>query len=315
MTNAISEEFPAYPPYSGMYDEIIPHLTIADTSADEADIAEHGARNPGTTWPDRSKMHGRGPYRELFRGLENHAHVQPGGRGQYLRNILARCLSSEGRNEPVIFGGKGSLLVQYLMKEIVMKKTSEIKKRFKKLLNPHLNDLFFPHGVNGRVVYYLEKNGYHGPDTIPGYVVPVCFSSEALLKLKDNSEKLNIPVKAAQGEDLDKLVEGIDLTYGTQRKLDPLIFTDMVSSGCKPDVYYLDKGFNNGQYSQFFDFLIDKIWQEYALIPWEDLEPADMKFWCYMFTHAPTTVSRRNNNRTHRGGTIIERTGHHGRPG
>lgn len=44
MTNAISEEFPAYPPYSGMYDEIIPHLTIADTSADEADIAEHGAR-------------------------------------------------------------------------------------------------------------------------------------------------------------------------------------------------------------------------------------------------------------------------------
>ena len=44
MTNAISEEFPDYPPYSGMYDEIIPHLTIADKNVDNADIAEYGVR-------------------------------------------------------------------------------------------------------------------------------------------------------------------------------------------------------------------------------------------------------------------------------
>ncbi len=44
MTNAVSEEFPGHQPYSGMYDEIIPHLTIADKNADGADIAEHGVR-------------------------------------------------------------------------------------------------------------------------------------------------------------------------------------------------------------------------------------------------------------------------------
>lgn len=44
MTNAICEEFPAYRPYSGMYDEVIPHLTIADKNAENADIAEYGVR-------------------------------------------------------------------------------------------------------------------------------------------------------------------------------------------------------------------------------------------------------------------------------
>ena len=44
MTNAISEEFPDYPPYAGMYDEIVPHLTIADENADNADIAERRLR-------------------------------------------------------------------------------------------------------------------------------------------------------------------------------------------------------------------------------------------------------------------------------
>jgi len=41
MTNAISEEFPDYPPYAEMYDEIVPHMTIADGNADNAHIAEH----------------------------------------------------------------------------------------------------------------------------------------------------------------------------------------------------------------------------------------------------------------------------------
>ncbi|HOW55246.1 MAG TPA: 2'-5' RNA ligase family protein [Syntrophorhabdaceae bacterium] len=41
ITNAISEEFPDYPPYAEMYDEIVPHLTIADGNADNAYIAEH----------------------------------------------------------------------------------------------------------------------------------------------------------------------------------------------------------------------------------------------------------------------------------
>ncbi len=44
MTNAISEEFPDYPPYSGLYDEIVPHLTIADENVDNADIAEQAIR-------------------------------------------------------------------------------------------------------------------------------------------------------------------------------------------------------------------------------------------------------------------------------
>lgn len=40
LTEAIAREFPEYPPYGGKFTEIIPHLTIADRSAEFSDIAE-----------------------------------------------------------------------------------------------------------------------------------------------------------------------------------------------------------------------------------------------------------------------------------
>ena len=40
LTEAIAREFPEYPPYSGKFTEIVPHLTVANRSAELSDIAE-----------------------------------------------------------------------------------------------------------------------------------------------------------------------------------------------------------------------------------------------------------------------------------
>ena len=40
LTEAIGREFPEYPPYGGKFTEIVPHLTVADRSAELSDIAE-----------------------------------------------------------------------------------------------------------------------------------------------------------------------------------------------------------------------------------------------------------------------------------
>ena len=40
LTEAIAREFPEYPPYGGKFPKIIPHLTVADRSAELSDIAE-----------------------------------------------------------------------------------------------------------------------------------------------------------------------------------------------------------------------------------------------------------------------------------
>ncbi|HYM34305.1 MAG TPA: 2'-5' RNA ligase family protein, partial [Steroidobacteraceae bacterium] len=41
MTRTVCAQFPDYPPYRGQYGEIIPHLTVADRSASNADkVAE-----------------------------------------------------------------------------------------------------------------------------------------------------------------------------------------------------------------------------------------------------------------------------------
>ena len=178
-----------------------------------------------------------------------------------------------------------------------MNKTNEIKKRFKQLLNPHIDKLFFPHGVYGQVAYLLERKGYYGPHSIPPYIVPLWFSPDASAKLKENSEKHTIPVSAARKEDIDKLTEGIDLVYDTKWNLDRAVFVDMARSGCVPDTFYIDKDFNNGRYRKFFDFLEERIRAKHLRDPWDDLAVPDMKFWCYMLAHVPTTLSRRNNTR------------------
>jgi 2'-5' RNA ligase len=42
LTAALAQEFPDYPPYDGVYDEVIPHLTVAqDVAADYYAAAEH----------------------------------------------------------------------------------------------------------------------------------------------------------------------------------------------------------------------------------------------------------------------------------
>lgn len=43
LTSAIFGEFPAYPPYEGMYDEVIPHLTIGQDAP--TDVLREAARN------------------------------------------------------------------------------------------------------------------------------------------------------------------------------------------------------------------------------------------------------------------------------
>ncbi len=40
LTERLAAEFPGCPPYGGTHADIIPHLTVADGSADEADIVE-----------------------------------------------------------------------------------------------------------------------------------------------------------------------------------------------------------------------------------------------------------------------------------
>ena len=40
LTEVIVREFPEYPPYGGKFTEIVPHLTVADRSAELSDIAE-----------------------------------------------------------------------------------------------------------------------------------------------------------------------------------------------------------------------------------------------------------------------------------
>lgn len=175
-----------------------------------------------------------------------------------------------------------------------MKKTNEIKKRFKQLLKPRIDKLFFPHGVYGQIAYLLERKGYYGPYTVPPYIVPLRFSLDASAKLNENSEKHNIH-SSNRKEDIDKLTEGIDLVYDRKWNLDPAVFVDMARSGCAPDILYVDKDFNSGKYLNFFDFLEEMIRARHLRDPWDDLTVPDMKFWCYMFTHVPTIESQRNN--------------------
>ena len=40
LTEAIVREFPEYPPYGGKFTEIVPHLTVANRSAELSGIAE-----------------------------------------------------------------------------------------------------------------------------------------------------------------------------------------------------------------------------------------------------------------------------------
>lgn len=178
-----------------------------------------------------------------------------------------------------------------------MQKANEIKKRFKKLLKPHIDRLFFPHGIYGQVAYFLERKGYYGPHTVPPYIVPLRFSSDASAKLNENSKKHDIPVSSTRKDDIDKLTEGIDLVYDKKWNLDRAIFVDMASCGCEPDTFYVDKDFNKGQYREFFDFLEERIRAKHFWDPWDDLSVSDIKFWCYLFVHAPTTVSHRNHNK------------------
>ncbi len=177
-----------------------------------------------------------------------------------------------------------------------MVKNNEVKKTFKRLLKPHIDRLFFPHGVCGQIAYYLQKQGYHGPHTIPRYMVPMSFSAKALSRLERNLELHKIPIDADHEGAFENMLEGIDLVYDGRWNLDRAVFVDMVKAGCEPDTFYLDKDFNNGQYLKLFHFLEDEIRAKHTQVPWAELTVADMKFWCYMFTHAaPASPKSRNN--------------------
>jgi 2'-5' RNA ligase len=43
LTEAIHARFPAFPPYEGAFDEVIPHLTITESVAAPLDVIEHEA--------------------------------------------------------------------------------------------------------------------------------------------------------------------------------------------------------------------------------------------------------------------------------
>ena len=44
LTNAVHRAFPGYPPYGGKHAEVVPHLTVADGSAQRAESAERELR-------------------------------------------------------------------------------------------------------------------------------------------------------------------------------------------------------------------------------------------------------------------------------
>ena len=44
LTRAVVAEFPAYPPYGGAHEGIVPHLTVAHGDAQAADVAEQALR-------------------------------------------------------------------------------------------------------------------------------------------------------------------------------------------------------------------------------------------------------------------------------
>jgi len=160
------------------------------------------------------------------------------------------------------------------------------KGKLVELLKPHLDKLFFPDGVYGGTVYYLTEDGFYGPHHIPDYVVPIYFSSEALSKFKQNLEKYNKNLSSISDDDVEKITEGIDLTYGEGWDVAPKIFVDMVKFGCKADTFYFDREFSAHGYDDSFDSLEDGMLEIYDFKEWGDLELEDIEFWCDIIIEA-----------------------------
>jgi 2'-5' RNA ligase len=54
MTASLARAFPAYPPYGGVYDDVVPHLTVAQS--DDADLLRAIEREARTLLPIRSHV-------------------------------------------------------------------------------------------------------------------------------------------------------------------------------------------------------------------------------------------------------------------
>jgi hypothetical protein len=152
--------------------------------------------------------------------------------------------------------------------------------KLKNLIKPHLQELYFPDGIYGGAVYYLEEDGFYGPHQIPDYVVPICFSSEALSKFYQKLTSCNKDVNSISDTEIACLTQGIDLTFGEGWDLAPEDFIEMVKSGCKADTYYLnDSSIGIDDYVDFFSFLEEGLFELYPLKKWCDLNLEDIEYW------------------------------------
>jgi len=165
-----------------------------------------------------------------------------------------------------------------------------IRNKLKELIKPHLQELYFPDGIYGGTVYSLDEEGFLGPHHIPDYVVPVCFSSEALSKFHQKLAAYKKDIKSIDDSEIESILEGIDLKYGDRWDLEPEKFLEMVEAGCEADRYYLlDSSIGFDEPEDFFYFLEEGIYATYSLEKWSDLELEDVENWCEMLIESNKT--------------------------
>ena len=163
------------------------------------------------------------------------------------------------------------------------------RKILEKLISPYLEELYFPDGVYGGTVYYLDEEGFYGAHHIPDYVTPICFSKKALSKLNKKLKKHKIEINNVSHNEIEDLTEGIDLRYGEGWHLEPEEFIDMVKSGCSADTYYLLDGSTGiDDYEDLFSFLQESIMDMYDFVEWSDLALEDVEGWCLTLVNTTT---------------------------
>ena len=154
------------------------------------------------------------------------------------------------------------------------------RKILQRLISPYLGELYFPYGVYGGTVYFLDEDGFYESVNIADHVVPRCFSKKALSKFNRKLKKNKKDVNNIRDNEIEDLIKGIDLRYGDGWELEPEDFVDMVKSGCDADTYYLHDDSNGYDYEDFFSWIEENIRECNDFIEWNDLALEDIEDWC-----------------------------------
>ena len=169
-----------------------------------------------------------------------------------------------------------------MKKSIIEKKREKLLKLVWKQID-HFGSLYFPDGPYGDDVYILYDFGFQGTKYIPGWVVPVYFSSDAYAKLKAycNKEDISFYELDPDSEQLVQLFKEIDLRYGDHWELDPHVFIKMCLQDCVPDTLY-HKQEDSDSYYNFKDFIEDGISVFFKIVEWDTLDEQNIDFWIGM---------------------------------